>query len=158
MVEEGRFRADLFFRLNVFPIELPPLRERASDLPLLARHLVAEIARRHQLPAPRLGEGAGELLAGQSWPGNVRELANLLERAVILADGPELRPADLEPLLGAPAVPARLAHGERDRLRQALIEMDGDKRRAADLLGMSYRALLRKVKELDLLGVPKYRS
>jgi two-component system, NtrC family, response regulator AtoC len=158
MVEEGRFRADLFFRLNVFPIELPPLRERASDLPLLARHLVAEIARRHQLPAPRLGEGAVPLLAGQSWPGNVRELANLLERAVILADGPELRPADLEPLLGAPAVPAPLAHGERERLRQALIEMDGDKRRAADLLGMSYRALLRKVKEHDLLGVPRYRS
>jgi DNA-binding NtrC family response regulator len=163
MVEEGRFRSDLFFRLDVFPIELPPLRERASDVPLLARHLIADIARRHQLPAPRLGEGAVELLAVQPWPGNVRELANVLERAVILADGPELRPADLEPLLGAPAppaaaaAPAQLAHGERDRLRRALIEVDGDKRRAADLLGISYRALLRKVKEHDLEGVPRYR-
>jgi DNA-binding NtrC family response regulator len=160
MVEEGRFRSDLFFRLDVFPIELPPLRERSSDVPLLARHLVADIARRHRLPAPRLGEGAVELLAVQPWPGNVRELANVLERAVILADGPELRPADLEPLLGAPPSPAPLAPpagSERDRLRQALIEVDGDKRRAADRLGVSYRALLRKIKEHDLEGVPKYR-
>jgi DNA-binding NtrC family response regulator len=161
MVEEGRFRADLFFRLNVFPIELPPLRERASDVPALARHLLADIARRHQLPAPRLGDGAAELLAAQPWPGNVRELANVLERAVILADGPDLRPADLVPLLGAaavapPGVPG--VPGERDRLRQALIDVAGDKRRAADRLGISYRALLRKVKEHDLEGVPKYRG
>src|SRR5579864_1487121 len=158
MVEEGRFRGDLYFRLAVFPIELPPLRERASDVPLLARHLLAGIARRHQLPAPRLAEGTAELLASQAWPGNVRELANVLERALILADGPELRPADLQPLLGAPAaVPPPASAGERDRLRRALIEVAGDKRRAAGLLGISYRALLRKVKEHDLEGVPKYR-
>ncbi|HXO29632.1 MAG TPA: sigma-54 dependent transcriptional regulator [Thermoanaerobaculia bacterium] len=159
MVEEGRFRGDLYFRLAVFPIELPPLRERASDVPLLARHLVAGIARRHQLPVPRLAEGTAELLGSQPWPGNVRELANVLERAVILADGPELRPADLQPLLGAPAASSPPASGgERDRLRRALIEVDGDKRRAAGLLGISYRALLRKVKEHDLEGVPKYRG
>jgi DNA-binding NtrC family response regulator len=159
MVEEGRFRGDLYFRLAVFPIELPPLRERASDVPLLARHLVAGIARRHQLPVPRLAEEAVELLASQPWPGNVRELANVLERAVILADGPELRPADLQPLLGAPAASSPPASGgERDRLRRALIEAAGDKRRAAGLLGISYRALLRKVKEHDLEGVPRYRG
>ena len=157
MVEEGRFRGDLFFRLAVFPIELPPLRERASDVPLLARHLIAGIARRHQLPAPRLVEGAAELLAAQPWPGNVRELANVLERALIIAGGPDLRPADLLPLLGAPATVLPASGGERDRLRRVLIEVEGDKRRAADLLGISYRALLRKVKEHDLEGVPKYR-
>jgi DNA-binding NtrC family response regulator len=157
MVEEGRFRGDLYFRLAVFPIELPPLRERASDVPLLARHLIAGIARRHQLAAPRLAAGAAELLAAQPWPGNVRELANVLERAVIIADGPDLRPADLLPLLGAPATVLPTSVGERDRLRRALIEVEGDKRRAADLLGISYRALLRKVKEHDLEGVPKYR-
>src|ERR1700688_4541396 len=158
MVEEGRFRGDLYFRLAVFPIELPPLRERASDVPLLARHLVAGIARRHQLPMPRLAAGTAELLASQPWPGNVRELANVLERALILADGPELRPADLQPLLGAPAAaPPPASGGERDRLRRALIEVEGDKRRAAGLLGISYRALLRKVREHDLEGVPKYR-
>jgi DNA-binding NtrC family response regulator len=154
MVEAGEFRSDLFFRLNVFPIELPPLRERASDIPLLARHLLAEIARRHNVdPPPRLEEAADELLAGEPWPGNVRELANVLERAVILTEGPAIRAADLRPLLRPLA-----ASGERDRLKQALVEADGDKRRAAEILGMSYRALLRKIKEHDLEGVPRYRE
>ena len=152
MVQSGELRADLFFRLNVFPIELPPLRERASDVPLLARHLLGEIARRHRTEPPRLDDDAAELLAGEPWPGNVRELANLLERALILAEGPVLRAADLRPLLRS-LTPA----GERERLRQALVESDGDKKKAADRLGMSYRVLLRKVKEHDLEGVPRYR-
>ena len=152
MVGEGAFRSDLFFRLNVFPIELPALSERASDIPLIARHLLEEIARRHRLEPPRLDGEAEEILAAQPWPGNVRELANVLERAVILAEGPALRAADLHPLLH-PLSPA----GERDRVRQALIDADGDKKKAADLLGMSYRTLQRKVKEHDLEGVPKYR-
>jgi DNA-binding NtrC family response regulator len=162
MVEDGSFRADLFFRVNVFPIELPPLRERASDVPLLARHLVGEIARRHLLAPPRLADAAADLLASQPWPGNVRELANVLERAVILADGGSLEAADVEALLAASvagALPGGAAPAaERERLRQALIAAGGDKRRAADLLGMGYRALLRKVKELDLEGVPRYRD
>ncbi|HKV07208.1 MAG TPA: sigma-54 dependent transcriptional regulator [Thermoanaerobaculia bacterium] len=153
MVAEGEFRSDLFFRLNVFPIELPPLRERASDVPLLARHLLAEIARRHRLEPPRLAEDAAELLAAQPWPGNVRELANVLERAVILAEGPSLQAADLKPL-----VRPLSGAGERDRLKEALIEADGDKKQAAEILGMSYRALLRKIKEHDLEGVPRYRE
>jgi DNA-binding NtrC family response regulator len=140
MVEGGEFRADLFFRLNVFPIELPPLRERATDIPVLARHLIEEISRRHRVEAPRLEEAAADLLAGEPWPGNVRELANVLERAVILSETPAIRAA------------------ERDKLRQALIEADGDKHRAAGILGISYRALLRKVKEHDLEGVPRYRE
>jgi DNA-binding NtrC family response regulator len=163
MVEDGTFRSDLFFRLNVFPLELPALRERSSDVPLLARHLLAEIARRHRLEPPRLEEDAAELLAAQAWPGNVRELGNVLERAVILAEAPTLRDHDLRPLLpttaGASGASGAVAGaGERDRLRQALIETDGDKRRAALLLGMGYRTLLRKVKEHDLEGVPRYRE
>jgi DNA-binding NtrC family response regulator len=160
MVAEGTFRSDLFFRLNVFPIELPALRERASDIPLLARHLLAEIARRHRLEPPRLEDDAAELLAAQAWPGNVRELGNVLERALILAEAPALRAHDLRPLLPSAAGAAGVGGGagERDRLRQALIETDGDKRRAALLLGMGYRSLLRKVKEHDLEGVPRYRE
>jgi DNA-binding NtrC family response regulator len=166
MVDAGTFRADLFFRLNVFPIELPPLRERASDVPLLARHLLAGIAHRHRLPAPRLGRDAAELLAAQPWPGNVRELANALERAVILADGPELPAADLLALLGAgaPVPPSLPAAGpgappaaDRERVHQALVATGGDKRLAAELLGIGYRALLKKVKDYDLEGVPRYR-
>jgi DNA-binding NtrC family response regulator len=152
MVDDGEFRTDLFFRLNVFPIELPPLRERTSDIPLLARHLLAEIAQRHHAEPPRLEESAAELLAAEPWPGNVRELANVLERAVILAEGPALRAADLRPLLHPLASP-----GDRERIRQALVTADGDKREAAENLGISYRALLRKIKEHDLEGVPKYR-
>jgi|HubBroStandDraft_3_1064219.scaffolds.fasta_scaffold05058_3 DNA-binding NtrC family response regulator len=178
MVEAGGFRADLFFRLNIFPIELPPLRERSSDVPLLARHLLADIARRHRLEPLRLDDPAAELLAAQPWPGNVRELANVLERAAILAEGPLLRTADLRPLLGiaggaggaaagstsgagaggAEEAPPAAAPGERERLRQALIASAGDKRRAAELAGISYRTLLRKVREHDLEGVPKYRA
>jgi two-component system response regulator HydG len=153
MVGEGAFRSDLFFRLNVFPIELPALQERSSDIPLIARHLLGEIARRHRLEPPRLDGEAEEILAAQPWPGNVRELANVLERAVILSEGPALRAADLQALLH-PVSPA----GERDRVRQALIDTEGDKKKAADLLGMSYRTLQRKVKEHDLEGVPKYRA
>ena len=154
MVEAGEFRSDLFFRLNVFPIELPPLRERASDIPLIARHLLEAIARRHRVePPPRLEEAAAELLAAEPWPGNVRELANVLERAVILTEGPAIRATDVRPLLRPLA-----GASERDRVRQALTAAGGDKRRAADILGLSYRALLRKVKEHDLEGVPRYRE
>jgi DNA-binding NtrC family response regulator len=153
MVQDGEFRSDLFFRLNVFPLELPALRDRPSDIPLLAHHLLREIARRHHAEAPRLEDDAAELLAGEAWPGNVRELANVLERAVILAEGPVLRAADVRPLLRPLA-----SAGERERLRQALIEADGDKKKASDLVGMSYRVFLRKVKEHDLEGVPRYRE
>ncbi len=152
MVEAGSFRSDLFYRLDVFPIELPPLRERSSDLPALARHLLERLAARHGTPPLGLDEDAGELLAGQPWPGNVRQLANLLERAVILSERPRLSAADLRPLL----TPAP-ADDERQRLRGALEEAEGDKRRAAELLGVSYRTLLRRVAEHDLGGYPRYR-
>ena len=162
MVEAGEFRADLFFRLNVFPIELPPLRERASDVPLLARHLLGEIARRHRIEPPRLEEDAAGLLAEGPWPGNVRELANVLERAVILTEGPAIRAADLRPLLrplaGAVGAAAPAGSTERDRIKQALVETEGDKHGAAKRLGLPYRTLLRKVKEHDLEGVPRYRE
>ncbi len=157
MVAAGSFRADLFFRLNVFPIELPALRERATDIPLLAGHLIGEIARRHHFEPPRLDDEAAELLAAEPWPGNVRELANVLERAVILAEGPALRAGDVKPLLHA-LEPSGGDRPERERIRQALIEAGGDKRAAAGLLGLSYRVLLRKVKEHDLEGVPRYRE
>jgi DNA-binding NtrC family response regulator len=163
MVERRLFRSDLYFRLAVFPIELPPLRQRSSDVPLLVRHLLERLAERHGAPAPRPSEDALELLATQPWPGNVRELANVLERAVILAEGARLTAAELRPLMSAPAgarggaADGRGA-GERERIRRTLIECGGDKKRAAERLGMSYRTLQRKVRELDLEGVPHYRD
>jgi DNA-binding NtrC family response regulator len=153
MVGAGSFRSDLFFRLDVFPLELPPLRERASDVPALARHLLAAAAERHRLAAPSLTADALELLQSQPWPGNVRELANVLERAVILSPGDRVDAQALAPLLSVAA-----PDDERARLRRALLDCDGDKVRAAKELGVSYRTLQRRVKELDLEGYPRYRD
>jgi DNA-binding NtrC family response regulator len=153
MIAAGTFRADLYYRLAVFPIELPPLAERASDVPLLAAHLVARAAARHGLAEPALTAAAAELLAAEDWPGNVRQLANVVERAVILSEGRPIDAADLAPLLRAPG-----AAGHREAVRQALVDAGGDKQRAAEMLGISYRTLQRKVREHDLEGVPKYRS
>jgi DNA-binding NtrC family response regulator len=153
MVRDGSFRADLFYRLEVFPIELPPLRDRASDISLLARHLVAEIASRLDRPAPRLGASAEEWLSRQEWPGNVRQLSNLLERALIVAETAQIEAADLRALLGSGA-----ADDRRAEVEAALRSADGDKKKAAAILGVSYRTLQRRVKEFDLEGFPRYRD
>ncbi|MFP3938930.1 MAG: sigma-54-dependent transcriptional regulator [Thermoanaerobaculia bacterium] len=152
MVETGEFRADLYYRLDVFPIALPALRERPSDVPYLVHHLLGQIGRRLGRDAPSPDEEALERLAAESWPGNVRELANVLERAVILAEGGRLTAADLDPLL-APLGDG----GEREQVRGALEEAEGDRRRAAELLGVSYRTLLRRIRRHDLGGYPEYR-
>jgi DNA-binding NtrC family response regulator len=155
MVEEGSFRSDLYYRLEVFPLELPPLRERTSDIPQIAAHLLERIAERHGLATPRLTSGAAKLLERQRWPGNVRELANVLERAVILGEGGEgwaLEASELEPLLSG--LDAAL---DRERVRGALETAEGDKHRAAEILGISYRTLMRRIAEFDLEGFPRYR-
>jgi DNA-binding NtrC family response regulator len=150
MAAAGSFRSDLFFRLSIFPLELPPLRERASDIPLLARHLLARLSERLRCPPLTLSADAIELLLAERWPGNVRELGNVLERTAILAAGPTLCAADLRAALRPP-------RPERERFEHALIAAAGDKQRAAEALGISYRTLQRKIQELDLEGVPKYR-
>jgi DNA-binding NtrC family response regulator len=151
MAAAGSFRSDLYFRLAVFPLELPPLRERSSDIPLLARHLLDRLSERHRSAPLALSVDALELLAAETWPGNVRELSNVLERAAILASGPTLRAAEFRALVRSP-------RSERERFECALVAAKGDKQRAAEALGMSYRSLQRKIRELDLEGIPKYRS
>jgi two-component system, NtrC family, response regulator AtoC len=159
MVDDGTFRADLYFRLEVFPVDLPPLRERASDIPLLARHLIERIAHRHQRATPLLDAEGAALLEHHPWRGNVRELANVLERAVILAEEPRLDAAALRPLLHPTGPPPQgTATTPEEAVRQALREADGDKPRAAEALGISYRTLQRRIKEFDLEGYPKYRG
>jgi DNA-binding NtrC family response regulator len=153
MVAAGRFRSDLLFRLEVFPIALPSLAERLEDLPLLARHLATALARRHRVAPPELSEEALAALAARPWPGNVRQLANLVERAVILHPGARLGRAEVEALASAAA-----PEDERERLRAALVASDGDQRAAARALGVSYRTLRAKVKAHDLEGFPTYRS
>ena len=153
MVEGGEFRSDLYFRLEVFPIELPPLRDRPTDIALIAQQLLTRICKRHGRTTHRLTDGAAKLLEKQLWPGNVRQLSNVLERAVILSDGESIGLPDLKPLLEVGG-----ADQEEAQLRQALVQTDGDKRAAAEILGLSYRTLQRKIKEHDLEGFPKYRS
>ena len=157
MSRDGSFRQDLFYRLNVFPIELPPLRERPSDILHLSHHLIEELSRRltPDGPRPEISEDAVELLQTQSWPGNVRQLANLLERGLILSEDHRLTASDLRELLEPePEEPK----DEEGRLRQALLEAEGNKKMAASILGVSYRTLQRRVRQYDLEGFPKYRS
>ncbi len=151
MVDEGAFRQDLFYRLDIFPIELPPLRERASDVPALARFLSRDLATRMNRPAPELSAEALALLADQPWPGNVRQLSNVLERALILSDAAQLGAADVRAVL-APVETT----SEADATRSALEASAGSRKRAAEILGVSARTLQRRIKKHGLEGYPHY--
>jgi two-component system response regulator AtoC len=161
-VEEGEFREDLFYRLNVVGLRIPPLRERREDVPALAAHFLARFSRlRPDLAAPSFSDEALAVLGGHRWPGNVRELEHVVERAVVLAEGPVIGEADLPdavrdaPPSGA-AAPGDLSikRGTRELearlIRSALERTGGNRTRAAEMLEISYRALLYKIKEYGL--------
>jgi DNA-binding NtrC family response regulator len=153
-VKAGRFRQDLFYRLNVVRVEVPPLRRRREDVPLLVARFVEELAARHGRPAPALDAATLSALAAYPWPGNVRELRNVIERALILSPADRLD-VDLSPTGGAPdaglgAAPAeeealnlRVALGRRERevLVEALRRSGGVRKEAARLLGIDQRNL-----------------
>ena len=151
MVAEGRFLEDLFYRLSVIPIALPPLRERPDDIPLLVDHFVRKHAQRTGQRIEEVSAAARERLAAYHWPGNVRELENTLERAVVLATGPVIEASAIqvgEPPVGvaAQALPSARLHdnvewAERESVRRALRQAQGVKKDAAELLGISQRAL-----------------
>lgn len=146
--EAGMFRQDLFFRLAVVVVNIPPLRERPGDLPLLARHFAARLAARHGVPAPRLTAEALEVLAGHPWPGNVRELRNVLERAVVVRGGEPIRVEDLALAAPAPATSSLdRTHREREALLAALRRTGGRRDEAARLLGISVRTLYYRLKQ-----------
>lgn len=148
-VEDGRFRRDLFYRLNVFPIKLPPLRERPEDIPLLAQHFLSRFAREMGKPVEGISEAAMAYLEGHCWPGNVRELQNVMERGVILAQGRLIAPRDLvipaqpaEPFeLSIPPQGLSLETLERRLIEKALQMAKGNQSQAARLLGLSRHAL-----------------
>ncbi|HVF41387.1 MAG TPA: sigma-54 dependent transcriptional regulator [Pyrinomonadaceae bacterium] len=158
-IEQGRFRADLLFRLNVIPFEVPPLRERPEDVPLLVEHFNTRFSRAYKKRPKRFEPSAVEALRGYSWPGNVRELRNTIERVVIMHTGAKVSAQDL-PVLGgeepAPA-PARFssfreageAH-QRDFIRAKLAEAEGNVSRAAELMGMDRSHLYRRMKALGI--------
>ncbi|HTP51109.1 MAG TPA: sigma-54 dependent transcriptional regulator [Anaeromyxobacteraceae bacterium] len=180
LIAEGRFREDLFYRLNVVPIALPPLRERKEDIPPLTQHFVEKYDRRLGKKVERLDPDALEILLGYSWPGNIRELENLMERSVLFADGPVISASQLpeslrEKTTGAPmpiaavgpigaiAAPSGAsmkeivrqaqAELERELISRALEETDGNVTRAAKRLQISRKSLQVKMKELGLRGL-----
>jgi two-component system, response regulator FlrC len=175
MVRRGLFRSDLFYRLNVFPITLPPLRSRREDLPALASQLLAELAAELGRPAPRLDEGALEPLSTHPFPGNVRELRNVLERALVRCRGSVLGARDLAldlsassstatptaistaiatSTFGASGLPIDLSDLEKLAIAEALRRVGGNRTHAARLLGIGLRTLRNKLRLYRQAGVP----
>jgi len=160
-IKVQRFRSDLFYRLAVVELKLPPLRERREDIPTLARHFLAEMAARDGRVVPHLDAAVADELKRYSWPGNVRELRNFIEKALIFSRGDEL---DLPALPGDERRYPRTVDGdyslkkatrrlEEEYLRKALRKSKGNRTQAAKLLEISLRALMYKIKEYDLEDV-----
>ena len=151
-VEEGAFRQDLFYRLEVFGIHLPPLRERRADIPLLAAAFLDDIGRSLGRPPVELTRDAKDLLLAHDWPGNVRELRNALERAAILCGAGLIAREHLllHPRLAAPSMTKDLQTVERRRIEQVLRETDGNKSRAASRLGLTRTQLYVRLRKYDL--------
>ncbi|MCG3173932.1 MAG: Regulatory protein AtoC [Myxococcota bacterium] len=162
-VEQGRFRQDLFYRLNVLVLQIPPLRERPEDIPLLAEHFLKRLNARLGANVQGIHRDAMKRMMEYNWPGNVRELENTIERAILLSDGEQIMPADM-PSLGMASVQtvtqllgnedlsikkaARIL--EIELIRKALKRTNGNRTRAAELLELSHRALLYKIREYGL--------
>ncbi|MCS6771674.1 MAG: sigma-54 dependent transcriptional regulator [Kiritimatiellae bacterium] len=156
LVEEGKFREDLFFRLDVVSIRLPPLRERTGDLPLLVNHFIQVFAKENAKPVAGITPEALAALQSYSWPGNVRELRNVIERMVVLARGDRLTLRDVPPHIRGEADAAprggtlSLVENEKLLIQRALKLHDGNVTRAAQELGISRRTLHRKLNEYGL--------
>ncbi|HXW08480.1 MAG TPA: sigma-54 dependent transcriptional regulator [Vicinamibacterales bacterium] len=170
-VAGGRFRSDLYYRLNVVEVRLPTLRDRREDIPYLTAAFVRETSERLQKPLIGVTPGAERLLAAAPWEGNVRELRNVIERACILADGEFVTERELALSMPAPVTPGGsvqphllgeasrdgtgadadlLVNVERDHIQRALVRAGGNKKAAAKMLGLSRRALYRRLERLDL--------
>ena len=159
MVQEQTFRDDLYYRLNVFPITVPPLRDRAGDIPLLVRHLVNKFSRRMNRAIESIPGQAMEALTEHHWPGNVRELQNVIERAVILSTDGMLR-VPLPELTSTPRASSAAPSGlrtledvERDHILQALRETDwviGGPEGAAERLGLKRSTLRSRMEKLGI--------
>jgi DNA-binding NtrC family response regulator len=165
-VARNTFRQDLYYRLSVFPIRIPPLRERREDIPILAEHFLSKFSSEMNIPHRNIDNEAMNILQGYSWKGNVRELENVMERAMILCEGDTLTREHLRldpsagpeslfmniPLDGTleDAAGAALRIAESLRIKKALENTHGNKTKAAELLKVSYRTLLTKIKEYNL--------
>jgi DNA-binding NtrC family response regulator len=168
-VEEGSFREDLFYRLNVIPMHVPPLREREGDVPLLIHHFLKRHCQEKEIPLKRMSKAAVETLDRYPWPGNVRELENLIERLVILTDSEEIDLDDLPPRIRQcqatrPSALMDISLGETGMdlkktlddlenhlIMEALKRANGVKNRAANLLGLNRTTLIEKMKKKKIV-------
>jgi DNA-binding NtrC family response regulator len=163
-VSEGRFREDLFWRLNVIQLRVPPLRERSFDIPLLVEHFLAKTAQAAGKPPLDVAPEALAILTAYSWPGNVRELENAIERAVAFTQGAALTPDVLPKRVRSSGVAAELIERsseenltlrelEREYILRMLRRTKGNKKRTAELLGLDRKTLYRKLEEYRAEGI-----
>ena len=160
-LEEGRFREDLYYRLNVVPINIPPLRDRKEDIPFLAIHFVRKLSKELGSIPKEISPAAIDRLVEHSWPGNVRELENTIERSLVLASGEVLQPSEIRietrnrpasTLAQAPLLPEgeTLEHWEQMMIREALRRTNGNKSQAARMLGLTRNALRYRLSQMGL--------
>jgi len=153
-IKEGKFREDLYYRLNVFAIKLPSLKERKEDIPVLAENFLKLSSEKTNKRITGMSKEFIERLQQQEWKGNIRELKNVIERAVILADGPELRsaylPLDMQQSFSNSSSSFDLANIERSHIQKVLHHTKGNKTRAAELLGIGLTTLYRKLDEYKI--------
>ncbi len=156
-VADGSFREDLFYRLNVFPVEMPPLRERREDIPPLIEHFTHRASRNLGVPTPKVTNATTAIMTSHSWPGNIRELQNIIERAVLLCDGGEILPVHLPPEISGLVAETIQAEGdsslwgyERAMIIKALTESDWNQSKAARALGISRDNLRYRVKKYKI--------
>jgi formate hydrogenlyase transcriptional activator len=153
LIANKQFRMDLYYRLNVFPIALPPLRRRLEDIPVLTAHFIHKYARRMSKQISKIANDALGTLMGYAWPGNIRELQNVIERAVILTNGDVLRLPPLRPCLVGRAKPVTLAEAERDHILEALNDSNwvvSGRSGAAARLGVKRTTLIDKMRRCGL--------
>jgi two-component system, NtrC family, response regulator HydG len=159
-IRENRFRQDLFYRINVLRLEVPPLRERTADIPLLANRFLTEVAQREKRPAMRLAFDVLDSMIAYSWPGNIRELQNMIERAAVLANDSllslDLFPAELRAIAAVPGTQPQIGHDltvadlERQHILAVLERVGGNRSRAAEVLGIPRRTLYRRLAEYGI--------
>jgi len=157
-IEEGRFREDLFYRLNVVNIHVPPLRERKDDIPLLVSAFLKEFSEENQKEIEGIDSKANLVLYNYNWPGNIRELRNCIESAVVMAKAPIITSDDLPPTVNSGSdsdyikidIGSSLADAERDMIQATLLHENGNKSKTADVLGIGRKTLHRKIQEYKL--------
>jgi two-component system NtrC family response regulator len=156
LVGEGAFRDDLYYRLSVVPIHLPPLRERGEDIPLLSDRFLKEFCARHDRPPKRIAPAAMRALAGHAWPGNIRQLRNVLEQLVVCVSGDEIALPDLPSEVRAPAAACSprlrdvVGRAEHEAILDALQQAGNRREKAAEILGVSVRTLRYKLRRYGI--------